>query len=57
MKFFAIAALLATTQGITLVKCDANDKQMADAIGQPLLPGCAPKKNPNTTAVSAHNYA
>ncbi len=33
MKFFAIAALLATTQAITLVKCDANDEQMAAAIG------------------------
>ena len=57
MKFFAIAALLATTQAITLVKCDANDEQMAAAIGQPLNNGCAPKRNPNTTAPTAHNYA
>ena len=56
MKFFAIAALIATSQAITLVKCDANDAQMAAAIGQPLLPGCAPKKNPKTTAPSATNY-
>ena len=56
MKIFAIVAILATAQGITLVKSDANDEQMATVIGQPLAPGTAPKRNPNTTAPTAHNY-